>query len=88
MAMEFERLNLFHNKCGKSEKEIWSNDIPEAVTTFKPRSFKGEMYYQYTLSPVGKEYHRTQAEFVLMNPEENFLIARFFKIKSYKCSKM
>ena len=41
MPLEFERLNLFHKKYGKSMEEIWSNDLPEGVATFKPRSFKG-----------------------------------------------
>lgn len=55
MVMEFERFNLFHNKYGKSTKEIWLKDILEVVTTFKPRSFKGESHYQYTLCRSGRE---------------------------------
>lgn len=58
MVMEFERLNLFHNKYGKSAEEVWLNDIPEVITTFNLRSFKGESHYQYTFSRFYKEYHR------------------------------
>lgn len=85
--MEFERLNLFHNKYGKTIREIWSCDIRDVVTTYKARSFKGETYFQYTLSCYDKEYHRTQANFVFMNPEV-FLITRVFQLKVLKHKKM
>lgn len=86
--MEFERLNLFHNKYRKSIEEIWSSGIPDAVKTLKPRYFKGETHYQYTISWYGKEYHQTQENLIFMNPEEIFLIARVLQLKAQKHPKM
>lgn len=34
------------------------------------------------------EYHRTQVDFVFMNPEEVLLIARVFQLKALKHPKM
>lgn len=45
LPMDFKRLNLFHNKYGNKIKEIWSNDVPDTVKTYKPLYFKGVTYY-------------------------------------------
>ena len=45
-------------------------------------------FYQYTLTRRGDEYIRTQANFVCINPEEIFLIARMFQLKADKYPKM
>lgn len=45
LPMEFERLDAFHNKHGEKIKEIWSNDAPEAVKTYNPRSLKNATFY-------------------------------------------
>lgn len=86
--MVFERSNLFHNEYGKKVDEIWSNDAPKAVKTYKPHSIKGTTYFQYMLSCINKEYHHTQANFVFMNHEEIFLIPRVFQNKIEKYHKI
>lgn len=45
-------------------------------------------FFKYTLTRRNCEYIRTQADFVNMNPEVNFLIARVFQLKAEKYPKM
>lgn len=79
LPMEFEGLNAFHDKNGKMVEEIWSNDAPKAIETFNSQSFKNSTFYQHTISRFNKEYHRTQAYFIFMNPEEIPAITRVLK---------
>lgn len=86
--MEFERLSLFHAKHGSECEKIWSNDRPKCVKNFKVRKFMKTDFVQYTLTTRGIDYVRTQADFLCMNPEEIFLIARVFSVKDDKYPKV
>lgn len=48
LPVEFERFKIFHKKHGNKIDEIWSNDAPESVKTFKSHSFIGATFYQYS----------------------------------------
>lgn len=84
--MEFERLNLFQAKQGFDFKQIWSNKRPEWVKNYKAWKFMKAAFFQYTFICRGDEYIRTQADFINMNPEEIFFIARVLLLKSEKAS--
>lgn len=58
------------------------------METYKARKFLKSEFFQYTLSRGGCNYIRTQADFVFMNPDEIFLIARVFQLKAEKYPKM
>lgn len=88
LPMEFERLNLCQAKHSSNFKQMWSNDRPERVKNYKARKFMKDDFFQYTLIRKRDEYIRTQTDFVNMNPEEIFFIARVLQLKSEKHHKM
>lgn len=72
LLMEFERLNLFHVKHGSIFENIWSNDRLDGVKKYKVRKFMKTEFFEYILTRRGREYVRSQTNFVFTTPKKYF----------------